>query len=73
MYFGFLRRIFSAIFTKKSIPPATCIAAIAMITDMITEITSNGMAPGFKPSSESATTPIPPIKPIPIPPNLAPR
>ena len=29
MYFGFLRRIFSATFTKKSIPPATCIAAIA--------------------------------------------
>ncbi len=40
---------------------------------MMIEITSNGILPGLTPMIANTRTPIPPAKPIPIPPNLAPR
>ncbi|EXF67645.1 hypothetical protein D030_4522B, partial [Vibrio parahaemolyticus AQ3810] len=62
--------------TIQSKPPATCIAAIAVITDMMIKITSTGMYAwlvGTPKIKDSAMTPAPPAKPMPIPPILAPK
>ncbi|EXJ40090.1 hypothetical protein D049_4444B, partial [Vibrio parahaemolyticus VPTS-2010] len=62
--------------TIQSKPPATCIAAIAVITDMMIKITSTGMYAwlvGTPKIKDNAMTPAPPAKPMPIPPILAPK
>jgi hypothetical protein len=73
MYLGLLRSTFSARWTMKSSPPATCMAAMAAITDMMIRITSTGMLPGLMPkTSASTSTPKPPAKPMPMLPRRAP-
>ena len=72
--FGLLWMMREAIFTRKSVPPAACIAAAAEITAMMISMALIGGSPGGSLRTKAKnSTPTPPQRPSPIPPERTPR
>jgi len=69
MYFGCLRRIFSANCIITSRPPALCSTDAHPITARIVSITLTGGSPGVSPKTKTKMTkPMPEMSPSPMPP-----